>query len=397
MDEGQRRAPLPSAGLLLHPHLRRPQGAGPVYVLNTGLLPLDGRRQDVEDDPRAARRQPRPLDRVERAAADDQRQRRRRERLGQRRRDLDRAALPDGAAVPRRHDRARARTTSAGRSRTTAPRACRSTGSGDDFYDVGGGESGYIAADPRNPDIYYAGSYGGLLTRYDRRTGQTRAVDVWPDNPMGHSSNDMRERSQWTFPIVFSPIEAGTLYVGSQHVWRTRNDGQSWERISPDLTRADPSTMGPSGGPITLDQTGVETYATIFTIAPSRREAGTIWVGTDDGYVQVTRDGGQDVAERDAGRPAAVRPHQPHRGVAARAGHRVPRRQPLPTRRPRALLLPDGRFREDVEEDRGRDGRRRFRAGLSARIRCARACCTPAPSRASTCRSTAVRTGSRCG
>jgi photosystem II stability/assembly factor-like uncharacterized protein len=167
------------------------------------------------------------------------------------------------------------------------------TGSGDEFYDVGGGESGYIAADPANPDVYYAGSYGGLLTRYDRRTGQVRAIDVWPDNPMGHSSNDMRERSQWTFPIVFSPTEPGTLYVGSQHVWRTRNEGQSWERISPDLTRADPSTMGPSGGPITLDQTGVETYATVFTIAPSRREAGTVWVGTDDGYVHVTRDGGR--------------------------------------------------------------------------------------------------------
>jgi photosystem II stability/assembly factor-like uncharacterized protein len=167
------------------------------------------------------------------------------------------------------------------------------TGSGDEFYDVGGGESGYIAADPRNPDIYYAGSYGGLLTRYDRRTGQVRMIDVWPDNPMGHSSNDMRERSQWTYPIVFSPLAPGTLYVGSQHLWRTRNEGQSWERISPDLTRADPSTMGPSGGPITLDQTGVETYATIFTIAPSRKEADTIWVGSDDGLVQITRDAGK--------------------------------------------------------------------------------------------------------
>jgi len=167
------------------------------------------------------------------------------------------------------------------------------TGSGDEFYAVGGGESGYIAADPRNPDIFYAGSYGGFLTRYDRRAGQARAINVWPDNPMGHSSSDMRERSQWTFPIVFSPLEPDTLYAGTQHVWRTRNEGQSWERISPDLTRADPATMGPSGGPITLDQTGVETYATVFTIAPSRKEAGTVWVGTDDGYVQITRDAGK--------------------------------------------------------------------------------------------------------
>ena len=166
-------------------------------------------------------------------------------------------------------------------------------GSGDEFYDVGGGESGYIAPDPRNPDLYYAGSYGGLLTRYDRRTGQMRQVNVWPENPMGHSSVDIRERFQWTFPIVFSVLEPGVLYVGSQHLWRSTTGGMSWERVSPDLTRADPATMGPSGGPITLDQTGVETYATIFTIAPSRKEAAVIWVGSDDGVVQVTRDGGK--------------------------------------------------------------------------------------------------------
>jgi photosystem II stability/assembly factor-like uncharacterized protein len=166
------------------------------------------------------------------------------------------------------------------------------TGNGDDFYDVGGGESGYIAADPRNADVYYAGSYGGLLTRYDRRTGQMRQVNVWPENPMGHSSNAMKERFQWTFPVVFSPTDPRVLYVGSQHLWKTTNEGQSWQRLSPDLTRADPATLGPSGGPITLDQTGVETYATIFTIAPSPRDAGVIWTGSDDGIVQVTRDGG---------------------------------------------------------------------------------------------------------
>ncbi len=165
-------------------------------------------------------------------------------------------------------------------------------GTGDDFYAVGGGESGYIAADPRNPDVYYAGSYGGLLTRYNRRTGQMREINVWPDNPMGHSSNAMKERFQWTFPIVFAPTDPGVLYVGSQHLWKTTTEGQSWERISPDLTRADPSTLGPSGGPITLDQTGVETYATIFTIAPSPKDPAVIWTGSDDGVVSVTRDGG---------------------------------------------------------------------------------------------------------
>jgi photosystem II stability/assembly factor-like uncharacterized protein len=165
-------------------------------------------------------------------------------------------------------------------------------GNGDDFYQVGGGESGYIAADPRNPDVFYAGSYGGLLTRYDRRTGQMREINVWPENPMGHSSNAMKERFQWTFPIVFAPIDPRVLYVGSQHLWKTTTEGQSWERISPDLTRADPSTLGPSGGPITLDQTGVETYATIFTIAPSPKDPAVIWTGSDDGVVAVTRDGG---------------------------------------------------------------------------------------------------------
>jgi photosystem II stability/assembly factor-like uncharacterized protein len=168
-----------------------------------------------------------------------------------------------------------------------------STGNGDYLYPVGGGESGYIASDPRKPEIFYAGSYGGLITRDDRATGQMRQINVWPENPMGHASNDMKERFQWTFPIVISPLDPTVIYIGSQHLWRTTNEGQSWERISPDLTRAEPSTMGPSGGPITLDQTGVETYATIFTIAPSRQDARTIWTGSDDGVVSITRDGGQ--------------------------------------------------------------------------------------------------------
>jgi hypothetical protein len=110
---------------------------------------------------------------------------------------------------------------------------------------------------------------------------------------MGYSAKDISERFQWTYPIVFSPIDPQVLYVGSQHVWRTTSGGQRWERISPDLTRHDPSTMGPSGGPITLDQTGVETYATVFTIAPSRHDINTIWAGSDDGFVHVTRDGGK--------------------------------------------------------------------------------------------------------
>jgi photosystem II stability/assembly factor-like uncharacterized protein len=158
---------------------------------------------------------------------------------------------------------------------------------------VGGGESGYVAPDPRNPDIFYAGSYGGLLTRYDHATGKSRVINVRPDNPMGYSAGDIAERFQWTFPIVFDPHDPQTLYVTSQHVWKSRDEGQSWTKISPDLTLADPATLGPSGGPITRDQTGVETYATVFALAPSRLEPGVIWAGSDDGLVHITRDGGQ--------------------------------------------------------------------------------------------------------
>ena len=162
------------------------------------------------------------------------------------------------------------------------------------FYSVGGGESGYIASDPRTPDVFYAGSYGGLITRLDRRTDQERQINPYPDNPMGYASADIAERFQWTFPIVMAPTDPGIIYVGSQHVWKTTNEGQSWTKISPDLTRHDPKTMGSSGGPITKDNTGVETYATIFTVAPSGRDANVIWTGSDDGYVQVTRDGGRN-------------------------------------------------------------------------------------------------------
>ena len=171
--------------------------------------------------------------------------------------------------------------------------ACLSSAGDGPLYDVGGGESGYIAPDPEDTDVFYAGSYGGFLTRINRRTGQRRAINVWPDNPMGFSAADIKERFQWTYPIVIDPTEPNTLYATSQHVWKSVDEGQSWRRISPDLTRHDPSTLGPSGGPITLDQTGVETYAVVFTLAPSPVDAQVIWAGSDDGYVHVTRDAGK--------------------------------------------------------------------------------------------------------
>ncbi len=169
-----------------------------------------------------------------------------------------------------------------------------SNGRGESFYPVGGGESGYVAADPTNTNIFYAGSYGGYITRYDHATHQQRDINVWPEYPVGQSAEDLKERFQWTTPIVFSPVDPKTLYTSSQHLFKTTNEGQTWMAISPDLTRHDPSTLGPSGGPITHDQTGVETYATIFTVAPSRLDGNLIWTGSDDGLVQVTHDGGKN-------------------------------------------------------------------------------------------------------
>jgi len=162
-------------------------------------------------------------------------------------------------------------------------------GGGGHYYSVGGCESGYIAPHPEDLDVFYAGCYGGSLSRYDHETGFSRAVNVWPENPMGQSAEDLRERVQWTFPIVFDKHDSGIVYTGTQKVWKTTTEGQSWTAISPDLTRNEDMTVGPSGGPITLDQTGVETYATIFAISPSPHDANVIWAGSDDGYVSVTR------------------------------------------------------------------------------------------------------------
>ena len=161
-------------------------------------------------------------------------------------------------------------------------------------YSAGGGESGYIAPHPVNPNIFYAGSQGALLTRLDRSTGQMRDVQVYPLFFSGMSASVLKERWQWTFPIVFSPLDPNVLYTSSQHLWKTSNEGQSWQMISPDLTRADPKTLGDSGGPITKDQNGPEIFGTIFTIAPSHTDPQTIWTGSDDGLVYITRDGGKN-------------------------------------------------------------------------------------------------------
>ena len=163
-----------------------------------------------------------------------------------------------------------------------------------DWYDVGGGESGWIAPSPKDSDIIFAGSYGGLTTRYDHKTGQLRDVNPYPNNPMGGGADASKYRFQWNFPLVFSPHDPNTLYLGGNVLFKSTNEGQSWEIISPDLTRNDKSKQGPSGGPITKDNTSIEYYDTIFTVMESPVQAGVIWVGADDGVVSLTRDGGKN-------------------------------------------------------------------------------------------------------
>jgi photosystem II stability/assembly factor-like uncharacterized protein len=162
-----------------------------------------------------------------------------------------------------------------------------------DWYDVGGGESGWIAPDPRNSNVVYAGSYGNLITRFDAYTGVQRNINPWPDNPMGHPAADLKFRFQWSFPIVISPHDPKVIYAGANVMFRSTDEGQSWEQISKDLTRDDKSRQGSSGGPITKDNTSIEYYCTIFTVNESTTAKGLIWVGSDDGLVNVTRDGGK--------------------------------------------------------------------------------------------------------
>jgi photosystem II stability/assembly factor-like uncharacterized protein len=162
-----------------------------------------------------------------------------------------------------------------------------------DWYDVGGGESGYIAPDPTDPEIVYAGSYGGEITKLDHRTSQLQAISPWPVNPIGWAAADVKHRFQWTEPIVFSPHDPKTLYFAGEVLFKTTDAGMSWSIISPDLTRNDKQKQQASGGPITKDNTGVEVYDTIFSVVESPVQKDLIWAGTDDGLVQLTRDGGQ--------------------------------------------------------------------------------------------------------
>ncbi len=162
----------------------------------------------------------------------------------------------------------------------------------DDWEPTAGCECGHIAIDPVNQDIVYGGCYDGVIQRRNHTIDQSRAVNVWPDNPMGHGAEGMRYRFQWNFPIFFSPHDEKKLYTASNHLHVSTDEGQSWDIISPDLTRNDTSKMKSSGGPITQDNTSVEYYCTIFAAAESPVKAGLIWVGSDDGLVHISRNGG---------------------------------------------------------------------------------------------------------
>src|SRR4051812_275475 len=177
----------------------------------------------------------------------------------------------------------------AGGGRSGAPAAPAS-------FNVGGSEDGYMAQDPLDPDVFYVGTNangGGFLNKENRRTGDNREVSPYPRMFSGEESAVIKERWQWTYPIIFSTVDPHALYVGSQHLWKTTNAGQDWTMVSPDLTRHDPKTMGPSGGPITRDMNGPEIYAVVFSLAPSKRTTNVLWAGSDDGLINVTTNAGK--------------------------------------------------------------------------------------------------------
>ena len=194
-----------------------------------------------------------------------------------------------------------------------------------EYFEPGGGESGYIAIKPDDNNIVYGGAIGsgagnGRLLRFDQRTMETRIVTPWPEvQGMGRGAGSMKYRFQWTFPIVFSPHDPNTLYATSNVVHRTRDEGMSWEVISPDLSHNDPETLVASGGPITRDNTGAEAYGTIFAFIESPHEPGVYWAGSDDGRVHISRDGGE--SWDDVSIPGSLLPDRPMISVIEPSPH----------------------------------------------------------------------------
>jgi photosystem II stability/assembly factor-like uncharacterized protein len=174
----------------------------------------------------------------------------------------------------------------------------------DDWQPTAGAESGYVVADPLNPDVVYGGNYSGYLSRLDHKTGEDRAVSVWPDDPIGGGADVSKYRFQWNFPIFFSPHNPKKLYAGGNKLFVTENEGASWTALGGDLTTNDKSRQRSSGGIITKDNTGVEVYCTIFTATESVLEKDLLWTGSDDGLIHMSKDAGQtwsNVTPKEAG------------------------------------------------------------------------------------------------
>ena len=161
-----------------------------------------------------------------------------------------------------------------------------------DMESTAGAESGYVVADPLNPDITYGGNYMGMMQRRNQRTGETRYINVWPIDNMGAGAASAKYRFQWNYPIFFSPHNPNKLYTAGNHLFATEDEGRSWKMISPDLTTNDKTKQVSSGGPITQDNTSVEYYCTIFTAAESALEKDLLWTGSDDGLIYMSKDGG---------------------------------------------------------------------------------------------------------
>src|SRR5271167_635847 len=206
-----------------------------------------------------------------------------------------------------------------------------------DWYAVGGGESGYISPDPRDPEIVYAGSDSAIVTRYDHRTNQLQDVSPYPLDTSGNGANALKYRFQWTEPILVSAYDSNVIYTAAQNVFKSTDQGHSWTPISPDLTRNDKEKQKPSGGDITLDITSVEYYDTVFALAESPLQKGMLWAGTDDGLIHLTRDDGKtwdNVTPRNMPEWSMVSiieasPHDPATAYAAIDRHKLDDFNPL--------------------------------------------------------------------
>jgi hypothetical protein len=370
------------------------QNADVVYAQNTSLFrSADQGKTLTSDRQRHARRLPRPVDRPRGPGAHRGGQRRRRRGDDQHRGQLDRGAQDFPTAqfyhvITTKHipfhvcgsqqDNSTACTPfnwnmggfgfggapGGGGRRAAGPGYNDPTSGGMVVsYVAGGGEPGYIGADPNDPDLFYSGTNnGGYLDKFNRRTGLSREVNPYPWFYSGEPSRDIKERWQWTFPIIFSKADPKRLYVSSQRLWMTMDGGATWAQLSGDLTRHAPETQGPSGGPITGDMNGPEVYGVIFSVAPGKRN-----VERHLGRLRRrprARDARQreDVDQRHAAGHARLRAREPDRRLGVRRRHRLRLGAQAAARRLLAVHLAHARLRPHLDEDRQRHPRRRLRA-----------------------------------